>query len=160
GSVQVPAGAREMDMAGKTITPGFVDAHSHMWPDWGIHRAQPWIYLANLAYGVTTTRDPQTSTTDVLSYGDLVETGDMLGPRIYSTGPGIFSWDDIVSLDDAREVMRRYSEFYHTNTIKQYMAGDRKVRQWIVMAAREQGIMPTLEGGLDFKKNFTEAIDG
>src|SRR6185436_12623923 len=104
--------------------PGFVDTHAHMWPDWGIHRAQVWMYLANLAYGVTTTRDPQTSTTDVLSYGDLVETGDMIGPRIYATGPGVFQWDDVSSADDAREVMKRYSDHYQTQTLKQYMAGD------------------------------------
>ena len=40
------------------------------------------------------------------------------------------------------------------------MAGDRRVRQLIIMAAREQHLMPTLEGGLDFKKNLTEAMDG
>jgi len=160
GTVQVPNGTREIDVAGKTILPGFVDTHAHMWPEWGIHRSQVWMYMANLAYGVTTTRDPQTSTTDVLSYGDLVETGDILGPRIFSTGPGVFWYDDIKSLADARDVLRRYSEFYHTNTIKQYMVGDRKVRQWVVMAARELGLSPTLEGGLDIKKNLTEAMDG
>jgi hypothetical protein len=56
--------------------------------------------------------------------------------------------------------LKRYSEFYLTNTIKQYMAGDRRQRQWIAMAAKEQHITPTLEGGLDFKKNMTEAMDG
>jgi Tol biopolymer transport system component len=160
GSVQVPAGAREFDFSGKTILPGFVDTHAHMWPDWGIHRAQVWMYMANLAYGVTTTRDPQTATTDVLSYGDLVETGDILGPRIFSTGPGVFWSDDIKSLADARDVLRRYTDYYNTNTIKQYMVGDRKVRQWVIMAARELRLTPTLEAGLDYKKNLTEAIDG
>ena len=160
GSVQIPAGAKVMDMAGKTIIPGFVDVHAHLDLAFGIHRSQVPSYLANLAYGVTTTRDPQTGTTDVLSYGDLVETGEVLGPRIYSTGPGIFWTDDISSLEDARDVMRRYSDFYNTHTIKQYMVGDRKVRQWVIQAAREQGIMPTLEGGLDFKKNLTEVLDG
>ena len=160
GTLQVPAGTQEMDMAGKTILPGFVDTHAHMWPDWGIHRAQPWIYLANVAYGVTTTRDPQTATTDVLSYGDLVETGDILGPRIFSTGPGVFWSDNISSLNDARDVLRRYTDYYNTQTIKQYMVGDRKVRQWVIMAARELGLTPTLEAGLDYKKNLTEAIDG
>jgi hypothetical protein len=131
-----------------------------VWAPFGVHKAQVWEYLANLAYGVTATRDPQTSTTDVLSYGDLVETGDILGPRIYSTGPGVFWSDEITSVEDARDVLRRYSDFYNTRTIKQYLAGDRKVRQWVVMASRELGLTPTLEGGLDFKKNLTEAIDG
>jgi Tol biopolymer transport system component len=160
GSVAVPNGARVIDVAGKTIVPGYVDIHAHIWPAWGVHRVQPWEYLINLAYGVTTTRDPQTSTTDVITYGDLVETGDFIGPRILSTGPGVFSRDNIRNLEDARDVLKRYSEYYHTNTIKQYMVGERKVRQWVVMAAREQNLMPTLEGGLDFKKNLTEAMDG
>ncbi|HEX2781164.1 MAG TPA: amidohydrolase family protein, partial [Gemmatimonadaceae bacterium] len=160
GSVEIPAGAKVIDVSGKTIIPGWIDVHAHMWPAWGVHRTEVWEYLAELAYGVTTTRDPQTSTTDVLSYGDLVETGDILGPRIFSTGPGVFASDDIKSLDDARDVLRRYSEYYNTHTIKQYMVGDRKVRQWVVMAARELRLTPTLEGGLDFKKNLTEAMDG
>ncbi|MEO7963958.1 MAG: amidohydrolase, partial [Gemmatimonadaceae bacterium] len=70
-----PSGAKVIDMTGKTILPGFVDTHSHMWPTWGVHKQQPWMYLANLAYGVTTTRDPQTSSSDVVSYGDMVDAG-------------------------------------------------------------------------------------
>jgi hypothetical protein len=160
GALQVPAGTREFDFSGKTILPGWVDIHAHLRPSFGIHKTQVWEYLVNLAYGVTTTRDPQTGTTDVLSYGDLVETGDILGPRIFSTGPGVFWSEDIKSQDDARDVLRRYSDFYNTHTIKQYGAGDRKVRQWIIIAARELGLMPTSENYLDFKKNLTEAVDG
>jgi len=160
GSVTVPNGARTIDVSGKTIMPGFVDVHAHMWPQWGVHSPQPYMYTVNLAYGVTTTRDPQTSTSDVISYGDAVDVGQIIGPRIYTTGPGIFSWDNVSSADDAKEVMKRYSEFYLTETIKQYMAGDRRQRQWIIMATKDQHITPTLEGGLDFKKNMTEAMDG
>jgi Tol biopolymer transport system component len=160
GSVNAPANARVIDVSGKTIMPGLVDIHAHMWPQWGIHSPQPYMYTVNLAYGVTTTRDPQTSQADVVTYGDAVDVGQIIGPRIYATGPGIFQWDDVTSADDAKEVMRRYSEFYQTETIKQYMAGDRRQRQWIAMAAMEQHITPTLEGGLDFKKNMTEAMDG
>ncbi|OLD85019.1 MAG: hypothetical protein AUG85_14840, partial [Gemmatimonadetes bacterium 13_1_20CM_4_66_11] len=156
----VPAGARVIDVAGKTIIPGFVDVHAHPWPTWGIHETQVWKYLANLAWGVTTTRDPQTSTTDVLTYADLVETGEILGPRIFHTGPGVFWDEDFKSLDDTRQALRRYSEFYRINTIKMYMTGNRKQRQWVIMAAKDLGLMPTIEGGLDFKMNLTAVIDG
>ena len=155
-----PAGARVIDVAGKTIVPGFVDVHAHPWPTWGIHETQVWKYLANLAWGVTTTRDPQTATTDVLTYADLVETGEILGPRIFHTGPGVFWDEDFKSLEDTRQALRRYSEFYGINTIKMYMTGNRKQRQWVIQAAKELGLMPTIEGGLDFKMNLTAVTDG
>jgi hypothetical protein len=41
-----------------------------------------------------------------------------------------------------------------------YMAGNRQQREWIIMAAKELKLMPTTEGGLDFKLNMTHGIDG
>jgi Tol biopolymer transport system component len=163
GAVDVPADARIIDAAGATIVPGFVDTHSHMRPAWGIHKAEAWAYLANLAYGVTTTRDPQTGTTDVLTYADRVTAGTMLGPRIYSTGPGVFGdyvSDPIKNLDHARKILKRYSEYYDTQTIKMYLAGNRQQREWVIMAAREQGLMPTTEAGLRLGYDITMIIDG
>ena len=160
GAVRIPADARTIDVTGKTIMPGFVDVHAHIWPAWDIHKTQVWEYLANLAFGVTTTRDPQTATTDILAYRDLVETGQMIGPRVFGTGPGVFVQDNVQSLDEARDVLKRYSQYWDTKTIKQYMVGNRQQRQWIIMAAREQKLMPTLEGGLDFKLNLTQMLDG
>lgn len=158
--ISTPPGAREIDVSGKVLLPGFVDTHAHMWPAWGVHRSVVWEYLANLAYGVLVTRDPQTSTTDVLTYSDLVETGELVGPRVFYTGPGVFATDQIKNLEDAKAVLERYSKYYHTNTIKQYVAGDRNVRQWIIMAAREEKLMPTTEGALDMKLDLTQIIDG
>lgn len=155
-----PAGATVLDMSRKTIIPGFVDTHAHFRHPVNIHRGQFWPYLVNLAFGVTTTRDPQTATTDVLSYSDQVRAGHLIGPRIYSTGPGIFRGEVIRDLDHARDIMKRYSAYYDTKTIKMYGSGNRQQRQWLIMAAREQNIMPTTEGGLDFKSNLTQVIDG
>ena len=161
GSVQIPQGAQEIDVAGKTIIPGFVDTHYHaQWLVPGIHTGQVWQYLTNLAYGVTTTRDPQTGSTDVLTYSDRVETGDMIGPRIYSTGPGVFLGEQLRDLDHTRNVLKRYANYYDTKTLKMYMTGNRQQRQWVIMAAKELGLMPTTEGGLDFKLNMTHAMDG
>jgi Amidohydrolase family len=119
------------------------------------------MYLANLAYGVTTTRDPQTSSTDVIAYGDEVDAGQMIGPRIYSTGPGVGYWlEQLRDLDHARQVMKRYREYYDTKYIKMYVKGNRQARQWVIMAAKDAGIMPTTEGSLDTKYDLTMLIDG
>ncbi|HEY5691911.1 MAG TPA: amidohydrolase family protein, partial [Cyclobacteriaceae bacterium] len=161
GSISVDESIKKFDLSGKTIVPGFVDTHAHMWPSWGIHKSQIWKYAANLAYGVTTTRDPQTSSSDVITYGDMVETGQMIGPRIYSTGPGVGFWAyNLKSYEQAKDILRQYSEYYNTKTIKMYLTGNRQNRQWIIMAAKEQKLMPTTEGGLDFKLNMTNLIDG
>ncbi|MBK8246728.1 MAG: PD40 domain-containing protein [Gemmatimonadetes bacterium] len=160
GSVRIPAGARVIDVSGKTIMPGLVDIHAHTWVAWGVHRPQVSQFLAQLAYGVTTQRDPQTSSEDIVTYSDMMETGALIGPRLYSTGPGVFSVDNIRSLDEARDVLRRYADHFNTQTIKQYMAGDRKVRQWVITAAREMGLTTTTEGGSDFVMNLTLMQDG
>jgi imidazolonepropionase-like amidohydrolase/Tol biopolymer transport system component len=159
GTVTIPEGARIIDVAGKTIMPGYVDTHAHMWPMFGTHR-DPWIYLANLAFGVTTTRDPQTATTDVLTYGDRVEAGEVIGPRIYSTGPGIFFGEQLRNLDHAKRVLRRYSDYYDTKTLKQYAVGNREQRQWLIQAAKDLKLMSTTEGSLDIAMSLTEAFDG
>ncbi|MDA0844195.1 MAG: amidohydrolase, partial [Bacteroidetes bacterium] len=88
-TIEIPLGAETVDLAGGYLLPGFVDTHAHLRPSWGLHKNHVWAYAANLAYGVTTTRDPQTGTTDVLTYADMVEAGMLAGPRIYSTGPGV-----------------------------------------------------------------------
>jgi imidazolonepropionase-like amidohydrolase/Tol biopolymer transport system component len=169
GSIKSPAGARVIDVSGKTIIPGFIDLHSHMSnvPNHGVREEIVWPYIANLAYGVTTTRDPQSegyrdgTGTDAFMYEDLVEAGMILGPRGFTTGAGIFpDEEDFRTLDDARLVARRYKEFYRVPTIKSYTVGDRRQRQLMVMAAREYALMPTTEGASEYRLDLTHAIDG
>jgi Tol biopolymer transport system component len=161
GTLQVPANTKVIDVAGKTIVPGFIDTHSHMWPQWGIHKNQVWIYAANLAYGVTATRDPQTATTDVLTYSDMVDAGKIVGPRVYSTGPGVGFWMyNVRDSAHASSILQQYSKYYNTKYIKMYLTGPRQVRQWIIKAAKAQGLMPTTEGGLNYKLNMTNLFDG
>ena len=160
GKVPAAAGIRRIDLRGKTVIPGIVDVHAHMWAPRGLHHTAVWQYYANLAYGVTTTRDPQTSTPDVFAYADMVDAGMMAGPRVFATGPGVFSTSGIDDRDTAFRFIKRYKEAYRTNTLKQYVAGDRIVRQWIIEASREYGITPTIEGSLDLKLNLTQIADG
>ncbi len=161
GTVTTSGNVEIRDLAGKTVVPGFVDVHAHMWPVWGLHKGDVWMYAANLAYGVTTTRDPQTATTDVLTYEDMVESGQIPGPRIYSTGPGIGFWSyRMTSQEHVDSVMAQYSKYYDTKTIKMYLVGNRQHRQWVIKSAQKQNIMPTTEGGLDIKLNITQLLDG
>lgn len=161
GSLSVPAGAKVIDVSGKTIVPGFVDTHAHMWPQWGVHKNQVWKYAINLAYGVTTTRDPQTATTDIMTYRDEVDAGAVFGPRIYSTGPGVGFWDyNVKDSAQAEDILRQYSKYYNTHYIKMYLTGNRQQREWIIMAARNQQLMPTTEGGLNTKLNICNLLDG
>ena len=161
GAVKVPEGAKVIDVSGTTIVPGFVDTHAH-WTEIrrGVLDMQNWSFFANLAYGVTTGRDPQTSTNDMFAYQDLVETGDLVGPRAFSTGPGVFSDTDFQSAEEVDGVVARYKKYYRTNTLKSYMIGNRRQRQWMIEACRKNQVMPTTEGGLDLKLNLTHAIDG
>lgn len=160
GRVAKPAGVRVVDVTGKTIVPGFVDVHAHMWPPRDLHQTQVWQYLANLAYGVTTTRDPQSATTDVYAYADMVETGEILGPRVFTTGPGVFSSVGLDDKDSVNNYIKRYAEAYKTDTLKQYVVGDRNVRQMVAMACTDNKITPTTEGALDMKLDLSQMIDG
>ena len=161
GSVSVPADAKVIDLSGSTIIPGLIDIHPH-WTEIrrGVLDLQNWSFLANLAYGVTAGRDPQTATNDMFAYQDLVDVGEIIGPRAYSTGPGVFPDTDFQSLDDAKGVVSRYKRFYRTSYLKSYLVGNRKQRQWMVMACKSEGVMPTTEGGLDTKLDLSHVLDG
>lgn len=161
GSVPVPAGARVIDAAGKYIVPGFVDAHAHWFETRrGVQDDQAWDFLVNLAFGVTSGLDPQSFDTDVFVYKDMIDAGLMLGPRIWSTGPGVFRNARVDSAATAEDVLRRYREAYGTRNIKSYMLGDRAQRQFMVEAAAKLGMMPTTEGASDFVLGLTHALDG
>ncbi|MFI5094571.1 MAG: amidohydrolase family protein [Candidatus Acidiferrales bacterium] len=161
GSISVPTSAKVIDVSGKTIVPGFIDIHAH----WfnirrGVLDLQNWDFLASLAFGITAGRDPQTFTNDIFAYQDLADAGEIIGPRAYSTGPGIFWVNDFHSEEEAEEVIRRYKEYYRTNTVKSYMVGNRRQREFVVEASNKLQMMPTTEGAADLALDMTHVIDG
>jgi Tol biopolymer transport system component/imidazolonepropionase-like amidohydrolase len=161
-SFAVPPDAKTFDLGGSTIVPGFIDVHAH-WMEIRRGVLDPennWAFFANLAYGVTTGRDPQTMTSDTFAYQDLVDMGEIPGPRAYATGPGVFPYNDFQSLEDAKSVISRYKQYYGTKTVKSYMVGNRRQRQWVVQACNDLQIMPTTEGAGDLKLDLTHVIDG
>lgn len=161
GSVDTPEGTEIIDVSGKYIVPGFIDTHAHWEFRTGdVLEPQNWTITANLAYGVTAGLDVQTSTTDYLAYRDFVETGQSVGQRTFMTAVGIFGNTDFQSYDATHSYLRRYKDHYNTHNIKSYMVGNRKQRQWVVLASDDLELMPTTEGGADQKLNITHAIDG
>ncbi len=154
-------GAKIIDVSGDTIVPGFIDTHAH-WVQ--IRRdlldIQNWDFLATLAFGITAGRDPQTFTNDMFAYQDLADSGEILGPRAYSTGPGIFFVNDFQSVDEAADVISRYKNYYRTWLIKSYAVGDRRQREFVVEAANRLHAMPTTEGFSDMALDLTHVIDG
>ena len=161
GQVELPDGARQIDIAGTYVIPGMIDTHAHWeFRTHDVLEPQNWSLIANLAYGVTTGLDVQTTTNDYLAYQDLVETGQSIGQRALMTGPGVFSTNDFQSYEATLDFLRRYARHYRTRNIKSYMVGNRQQRQWVVKASKELGLIPTTEGGRDLALDMTHAIDG
>jgi hypothetical protein len=94
----------------------------------------------------------------------MVEAGLMTGPRIFSTGFILYGAEDpgkavVDSLDDARKHLKRMKSL-GAFSVKSYMQPRRVQRQWIVQAAREEGMLVVPEGGGDLEMDMTMALDG
>ncbi|MDD9891850.1 MAG: amidohydrolase family protein, partial [Gammaproteobacteria bacterium] len=161
GTVNIPAGTEIVEANGKWIIPGMIDTHAHWEFRTGdVLEPTNWSVAANLAFGVTSGLDVQTTHHDYFVYRDMQQSGQVIGQRAFMTGPGIFGNNDFQNYDAVHSYLRRYSDHYNTPNIKAYISGNREQRQWVVKASRELGLMPTTEGGGDQKLDLTHAIDG
>ncbi|MFT7237234.1 MAG: imidazolonepropionase-like amidohydrolase/Tol biopolymer transport system component [Cyclobacteriaceae bacterium] len=163
--IQIPKGAKTIDVKGKVIMPGIIDTHAHLRAfRYGLSPQKEWTYYANLAFGVTATHDPSSNSETSMSQSEMVKSGEMIGPRIFSTGTILYGADGdfkavVNKYEDAQHAITR-TKAYGTFSVKSYNQPRREQRQMIIKAARENEVMVYPEGGSTFFHNMTMMLDG
>jgi imidazolonepropionase-like amidohydrolase/Tol biopolymer transport system component len=164
-SVQVPAGARRIDVKGKTIMPGIIDVHAHVGGESsGLLAQSSWPLAANVAFGVTTSHDPSNDTVTVFTNAEMVRAGMKLGPRLFSTGTILYGAETpfkavVETYEDALSHLRR-QKAAGAVSVKSYNQQRRDSRQMLVKAARELEMLNVPEGGSLLYMNQTHVVDG
>ena len=166
GQVSVPAGAKTVDVTGKTIIPGLIDAHAH--GPQGTDELVPqqnWSLIQNLALGTTTIHDPSSRASEIFVAGEMQRAGMILGPRIFSTGEIVYGakaanvYAEINNLDDALAHVRRLKA-QGGHSVKNYNQPRREQRQQVVEAARQENMLVVAEGGSLFGMDMALVADG
>jgi len=75
--IQIPKGAERINLVGKTIIPGLIDAHAHV---------ERWAAPRYLAWGVTTVRDLHSANDSAFVLKKDLNLGSILGPRMFTAG--------------------------------------------------------------------------
>jgi Tol biopolymer transport system component len=168
--VAVPSGAHVVNLAGKTVMPGIIDAHAHYNPDistLNVVEQQHQGLMANLAYGVTTLYEVYGNDHKDFLVSDLQRAGAVWGPRLLSVGWPIYGqrfyrpklYRPIITQADADEVVRLNKQEGAT-ALKDYAQFNRMTRQALYAAARKQGVNVVAETAVDPQMNWTMLIDG
>jgi imidazolonepropionase-like amidohydrolase/Tol biopolymer transport system component len=166
GEVAIPPGAQTVDVTGKTIIPGLIDAHAHgAQGEDDLIPQQNWEAMAHLAFGVTTVHDPSSTSSEIFPAGEMQRAGVILAPRTFSTGeivygarsPGRYAVID--SLDDALAHVRRLKA-QGAHSIKNYNQPRRDQRQQVVAAALRENIAVVAEGGSQYEMDIALIADG
>ena len=101
GAVAIPAGATTINVSGKTIVPGFINAHGHLGA--GDRKLPPHDQIVQqlrlyAQYGVTTVQSLGDDGIESVKVHDDQEHGTLDRARLYSAGPAVVG----DSVDDAR----------------------------------------------------------
>lgn len=164
--VAIPKEAKIFDIRGKTLMPGLFDAHAH--GSQGVQQITPqqnWQNYASLTFGVTSIHDPSNDTREIFSASELQRSGQIAGPRIFSTGTILYGAEGagytshIDSLDDAKFHLTRLQKV-GAFSVKSYNQPRRNQRQQVIQAARELNMMVVPEGGSLMQHNLTMIVDG
>jgi imidazolonepropionase-like amidohydrolase len=166
GSVAIPNGAKIVDVAGKTIIPGLVDAHAHgPQGEDDLVPQQNWSSMVNLAMGATTIHDPSARAAQIFVASEMQRAGKILAPRTFSTGEIIYGakspdvYAEINNFDDALQHVRRLKA-EGARSVKNYNQPRREQRQMVVAAAQREGMEVVPEGGSLYTMDITLVQDG
>jgi imidazolonepropionase-like amidohydrolase/Tol biopolymer transport system component len=166
GELAIPVGAKTVDVSGKTIIPGLVDAHAH--GPHGVDEMTPqqnWVNMLNLAMGITTRHDPSSSAATVFPAVEMQRAGLIVGPRSFSTGEIVYGakaadvYAEINSYDDALAHVRRLKA-QGAHSVKNYNQPRREQRQQVVAAALAENMRSVAEGGSLFGMDMNLIADG
>ena len=168
-NVRIPKSAKVFDMEGRTVMPGMFDAHGHYGsPISALNVIEQNLYglKANLAYGVTTMYDVYGTTQKDFWVSDMIQKGDIDGPRIFSVGDPIFvtkyrtkMYRPIKTLSDAIEHVQ-FNKDHGATAVKDYSNHNRIARQHLVEASRQLGINVVSESFSNPQMNLTQIVDG
>ena len=164
--VTIPDDAKIINVTGKSIIPGLIDAHAHG-PQGSseIIPQQNWKNYAGLTFGVTTIHDPSNDTSEFFAASEMQKAGDIVAARLFSTGKILYGataagyTSHVDSLDDAKfhiERLKKAGAF----SVKSYNQPRRNQRQQLIEAARQANMMVVPEGGSLLQHNLTMVIDG
>lgn len=164
GEVAIPDAATVIDLQGKTILPGFIDAHAHLATlPRDLLVANHGEALAYLSFGITTAKDPSNGGVHGYAYSELVETGAMVGPRLFSTEALVSDTQRIDSFADAVGIARRAHRLGAT-FLKYHTGWTREQRRWIIRAATENGLNSAahfaVSNYVPGRLNLSTVIDG
>lgn len=138
GAVAAPAGARVIDGRGRTLLPGLIDAHVHIWDEAEL--------AAYLAHGVTSVRN----TSGLRFHRPMarrIASGRMLGPDLITTGPILNSPGAnaqpiqrmVVTAEEARAAVREQAAAGY-DTLKIYSNLTSEAYGAILEEARTRGL--------------------
>jgi imidazolonepropionase-like amidohydrolase len=166
-SVRAPAGARTIDLRGKTVIPGLVGMHDHLfYTAVGGRRVQlgftgPRLYLAS---GVTTIRTTGSGAPYVdINTKHAIDAGQIPGPRVHLTAPYLTgvgeNGSNQMAIVQSPEAARRFVDYWAAEGvtwIKAYTDIRRSELKAAIDEAHARGLKVT---GHLCSVSFQEAVD-